>query len=70
MFIAAEGNRTPNLWFRRPTLCPIELQPLLLAANVVINVSLDTLIILVWLVKAMVNFLDGRGAVSVKYNDF
>ena len=27
MMTAAEGARTPNLWFRRPTLYPVELQP-------------------------------------------
>jgi hypothetical protein len=42
---AAEGARTPNLWFRRPTLYPVELQPLLLKTNIVYNTGFNGIII-------------------------
>jgi hypothetical protein len=45
--IAAEGARTPNLWFRRPTLYPVELQPRLSNAIIGYNYASDAMIICV-----------------------
>jgi hypothetical protein len=45
MLNAAEGARTPNLWFRRPTLYPVELQPLLSNTKITYNPAFDAVII-------------------------
>ena len=45
MMTAAEGARTPNLWFRRPTLYPVELQPRLLNTNIVYDAVFNDIII-------------------------
>ena len=61
--IAAEGARTPNLWFRRPTLYPVELQPRLLNTNIAYNAAFNDIIIRIR--PCFASKLDGHGRVSV-----